>query len=92
MANYVRGKGCVSTGAINRLQNDTIESLFPAYVPCSFDKGMCNPEDYPAKLQRSHDLLSRNCSVYRHAHRFGVVKVNPDPVVFHFELAMPSNV
>lgn len=82
---YVRGQGYVATGELNHPENDTIGNLFPACVPCNIDKGMCTPEDYRAKLMRSHDLLTRNYSAYRHAHRFGVVAVNPAPVVFHFE-------
>jgi hypothetical protein len=74
------------TGKLFRPENDSLENLFPACVPCNIDKGCSDLEAWREYLHyRIVERLRVNSSTFRHAERFGVVAINPAPLVFWFE-------
>jgi hypothetical protein len=76
----------VATGELYKPENDRIENLYPACVPCNIDKGSTPLEDWRTYLaERIVDGLRRNSSTFRHAERFGRVLITPGPLVFWFE-------
>jgi 5-methylcytosine-specific restriction endonuclease McrA len=67
-------------------ENDCADNLFPSCAPCNIDKGSNTLEGWRAYLHhRIVDRLRYNSSTFRHAERFGVVAINPAPLVFWFE-------
>lgn len=80
------------TGKMLHPKHDTPDNLFPACAPCNIDKGTCLLEDWREYLhQRIVVGLRANSSTFRHAERFGVVTISPEPLVFWFEkFAAPS--
>lgn len=82
----VPGKGVVCTGEMHRPERDTIENLNPACAPCNIDKHSFDLETWRGLIQRSNEVPTRDVSTFRRALRYGMVTVNPDPVVFYFEL------
>lgn len=76
----------VSTGILYNPENDVLENLTPACVPCNIDKSNSSLENWRTYLHlRIVEMLRRNSSTFRHGERFGVVSINPDPIVFWFE-------
>lgn len=75
----------VSTGRLYRPENDHIENLFPACMPCNIDKSAIDLEDWRHRLADLTANLRRNSSTFRHAERFGRVRAIEQPVVFWFE-------
>lgn len=82
---YVQGKGFVLTGELWKPENDHIDNLMPACAPCNIDKHSSSLEDWRHGLQRTHEVLRRNASRYRHGLRFGLIAENTAPIVFYFE-------
>lgn len=82
---YVRGKGLVATGDLDRPQNDHIGNLMPACAPCNIDKHTMTLEQWRTKLLGATGVLQRNQPTYRHAVRFGLVQETNAPIVFYFE-------
>jgi hypothetical protein len=82
---YVRGVGFKATGEVWCPENDHIGNLMPACVPCNIDKHSSSLEDWRHGLQRTHEVLRKNASRYRHGLRFGLITENTGPVVFYFE-------
>lgn len=83
-------QGYVSSGQLGRPERDTKANLTPACVPCNIDKSDSSLEAWRKRLERSHDILHRNYSTYRHALRLGVIKpMLPAKVVFYFETLQP---
>lgn len=79
-------KGFVLTGRLRHPQNDNKANLEPACIPCNVDKSDSSLEAWRKRLQRSHEILHRNYSTYRHAVRLGVIQpINPPKVEFYFE-------
>ena len=76
----------VPTGTLLRPQNDTDDNLFPACRACNIDKGSSPLEDWRGWLQdRMVDSLRKQVANFRHAERFGIVKISREPLVFWFE-------
>ncbi len=76
----------VATGEFYSPQNDRDDNLFPSCAPCNIDKGANSLEGWREYLHyRIVDRLRANSSTFRHAERFGVVSINPAPLVFWFE-------
>ncbi len=76
----------VSTGLLYKPENDREDNLFPACVPCNIDKGASSLEGWREYLHyRIVERLRVNSSTFRHAERFGVVSINPAPLIFWFE-------
>lgn len=84
---WVRGRGFVPTGKLQRPHNDRPDNLLPACPPCNIDKHALALEEWRGKLQRQCQVLARHSTGYRHARRFGLIIETGAPVVFHFERA-----
>lgn len=66
-------------------ENDVLEKIFPACVPCNLFKSVFSIEQFRHEIQMQTER-ARNTSVnFRTAERFGLVKVEARPVVFYFE-------
>lgn len=64
---------------------DTLENMNPACPPCNIDKHSMSLEDWRGIIARSNEVLSRDVSTFRRAVRYGLVTLQPKPVVFYFE-------
>jgi hypothetical protein len=68
---------------------DTLENMNPACPPCNIDKHSLSLESWRQMIQRSNEVLLRDVSTFRRAVRYGLVKLESEPVTFYFErLAM----
>lgn len=65
-------------------------NMMPACAPCNLSKGGYKLEEWRRMLERSHEIVAREKSIFRAGVRFGVIKVTSDPVVFHFEKVQNS--
>lgn len=75
----------VGTGKLFRPENDRIDNIFPACVPCNIDKAGSGIEYWRTALADRVNVVRRNSSAFRHAERFGrIIEVNK-PIVFWFE-------
>jgi hypothetical protein len=76
----------VAAGGFWSPQNNRPDNLFPSCPACNIDKGANTLEGWREYLHyRIVDRLRENSSTFRHAERFGVVSINPAPLVFWFE-------
>lgn len=66
-------------------ERDTLENHNPACAPCNIDKHSMTLEDWRGMIERTNDVLARDVSTFRRALRYGLVTVQPKPVVFYFE-------
>lgn len=64
---------------------DTLENMNPACPPCNLDKHAMSLESWRGMIGRSNEVLARDVSTFRRAVRFGLVLLEPKPVVFYFE-------
>jgi hypothetical protein len=64
---------------------DTLENMNPACPPCNIDKHSMSLESWRGMIERSNEVLARDVSTFRRAVRYGLVTVQPKPVVFYFE-------
>lgn len=87
ISKYVRNKGFVATGECHHPENDNEENLMPACISCNIHKGNLPLEAWRGILNRFPVTLKKslNYSIYRHAHRFGLVMETGKSVIFHFE-------
>lgn len=79
------GGGTKNTGRLLRPENDHLDNMMPACVPCNIDKHSMALEAWRAKLSRSCEVLANNHPTYRHAVRFGLVRETGARVLFYFE-------
>ena len=82
---YVRGRGYLATGQMASPENDHEQNLMPACIPCNADKADLELESWRKRLEKAHEVLLRNYSTYKHAHRFNMVGQIKTRVVFFFE-------
>lgn len=76
----------VATGKLGYPENGHIGNIYPACAPCNIDKGPNSLEGWRKWIgERIVDGLRRNSSTFRHAERFGRVKIEPGPLVFWLE-------
>jgi hypothetical protein len=76
----------VKNGKMLHPENDVLDNLFPACVPCNIDKGAENLEDWRNYLQnRMIDVMRRDIPNFRHAERFDRITVSAEPLRFWFE-------
>lgn len=75
----------VATGELYAPENDTKENLFPACLACNIDKSNTPLDVWRKMLEERIGVCRRNHSAFRHAERFGLVKVVERPIVFWFE-------
>jgi len=75
----------VATGEHERPENDTMDNLFPACVPCNFFKSVDSVEQFRERIATQVDVTRRASRSYRTAESFGLVLPTNAPVVFWFE-------
>ena len=76
----------VSNGVLFRPQSDTLENMNPSCVPCNINKSSMSLESWRRSIAHYRDVqLLRDSTHARHLHRFGLIEIKPDPVVFFFE-------
>jgi 5-methylcytosine-specific restriction endonuclease McrA len=68
-----------------RPERNVVSNMMPACGPCNISKGGYSLEKWREMLERSHEIVAREKSIFRAGVRFGVIKVTGQPVVFHFE-------
>ena len=66
-------------------ERDTLANMNPACPPCNIDKHSFTLESWREQMQRSNEVLMRDVSTFRRAVRYGLVTLNPEPIVFYFE-------
>lgn len=88
---YVRDRGFVPTGEMDRPENDCLANMMPACVPCNIDKHSFTIEQWRRKLAETCGVLQRNNPNYRHALRFGLVYETGAEIQFYFEKAEKAN-
>lgn len=80
------GGGKLISGEMTRPHLDTIENMNPACVPCNSNKSSMSLELWRKMIEHYRDVqLLRDSTHARHLHRFGLIEIKPDPVVFFFE-------
>jgi len=78
--------GIRTTGELTRPHLDTIENMNPACVPCNSNKSSMSLESWRKLIAHYRDVqLLRDSTHARHLHRFGLIEIKSDPVVFFFE-------
>ena len=70
-------------------ERNVVSNMMPACGPCNISKGGHSVEGWRDLLNRSAEIVAREKSIFRAGVRFGLISVNPGPVVFHFERATP---
>lgn len=78
----------VPTGELGRPENDRPDNYKPACIPCNIHKSSLPLEAWRRILEDSAANLQRYSSTFRHAHRFGLVTIQPPKVIFYFERAL----
>ena len=72
-------------GGMRWPERNVFEKLFPACPPCNLFKATFNIEQFRREISMQVER-ARNTSVnFRTAERFGQLKVEDAPIVFHFE-------
>ena len=66
-------------------ENDTLDNLFPACVPCNIDKHCMSLENWRVIVADKVRVLRDNYKAFGHAERFGLVQEINKPIVFWFE-------
>ncbi|HAV4485987.1 TPA: HNH endonuclease [Acinetobacter baumannii] len=80
------GGGKLITGEMTRPQNDTLENMNPACVPCNTNKSSMPLEGWRKMLTHYRDVqLLRDSTHARHLLRFGLIEIKSEPVKFFFE-------
>lgn len=65
---------------------DTIENMNPACIPCNSNKSSMSLKSWRNLLTHYRDVqLLRDSTHARHLHRFGIIEIKQDPIVFFFE-------
>lgn len=79
-------RGIKSTSEMHKPHLDTIENLNPSCVPCNINKHSMSLESWRKSIAHYRDVqLLRDSGTARHLHRFGLLEIKQDPVVFYFE-------
>ncbi|MFH7808803.1 HNH endonuclease [Acinetobacter sp. BSP-153] len=83
---FIPGVGLRTTSEMLRPQNDTLENMNPACVPCNTNKSSMSLEMWRRSIEHYRDVqLLRDSTHARHLHRFGLIEIKSEPVVFFFE-------
>lgn len=80
------------TGEMKYPERDHIGNLMPACVPCNNNKGTLTLAQWRKSLNHLPDVLQKNYSAWRHAHRFGLVLLGRPEIQFHFEIQPPTRI
>lgn len=70
---------------MERPENNKLENLYPACIPCNLYKSSCPVELFRERIATQVDVTRRASRSYRTAEVFGLVRPTGDPVVFWFE-------
>lgn len=65
--------------------NDSLDNMFPACRPCNHYKRGNTLEGWRSMIEKSPEVLLRDCYTYRQAVRFGTVIPSNKKVFFYFE-------
>ena len=76
----VYGKGIENPG------NHNIENIYPACQPCNRYKASMPLEGWRECIENLPNVLERDSGAFRHADRFGLVKIDRKQVRFYFEI------
>lgn len=79
----------VQDGTMRKPEHDSLENMYPACIPCNMSKGDQNLEHWRKKLQEGAMAARRDCPIYKHAVRFGLIVEIPRRVEFWFERYTP---
>lgn len=75
-----------TTGEMTNPHLDTIENMNPACIPCNQNKSSMTLDSWRFLLGHYRDVqLLRDSTHARHLHRFGLIEIKSEPVVFFFE-------
>lgn len=74
-----------STGEFHKPHLDTLENMNPACPPCNLDKHSQSLDSWRDNIRRSLEMLERDSGTYRRAVRYGLLTLQPKPIVFFFE-------
>ena len=86
------GGGKLISGEMTRPHLDTIENMNPACVPCNSNKSSMSLKSWRSLLTHYRDVqLLRDSTHARHLHRFGLIEIKSEPVVFFFETWRGAN-
>lgn len=76
----------VANGILGNPHLDTIENMNPACIPCNSNKSSMSLDSWRRLLIHYRDVqLLRDSTHARHLHRFGLIEIKANPVVFYFE-------
>lgn len=75
----------VQDGTARKPHQDTLENMHPTCIPCNMSKGDQSLEVWRKKLEAGAEAARRDCPIYKHAVRFGLIVETPKPIEFHFE-------
>ena len=79
-------RGVKTSNKMHKPHLDTIENMNPACVPCNSNKSSMSLKSWRSLLTHYRDVqLLRDSTHARHLHRFGLIEIKPDPIVFYFE-------
>lgn len=79
-------RGIKTTNQMHKPHLDKIENLNPACVPCNSNKSSIPLEKWRDAIAHYRDVqLLRDSTHARHLHRFGLIEIKNDPVMFFFE-------
>ena len=86
---HIGGGVLRTTGEMTNPHLDTIENMNPACIPCNQNKSSMSLENWRSLLGHYRDVqLLRDSTHARHLHRFGLIEIKHEPVVFFFEKAL----
>lgn len=72
-------------GTCENPENDHIDNLVPACVPCNLNKKSLSLENWRKQIKNYENSLVLYHNIFNHAERFGLVEFTNKPVVFYFE-------
>lgn len=75
----------VQTGEVLRPENRSLVNLMPACAPCNLYKASMDIEGLRFELALQVECARKSSLNFRLAEKFGLVSVNENPIVFHFE-------
>lgn len=89
---HVGGGVLRTTNEMLRPENDNIENMNPACIPCNTNKSSMSLESWRKSLAHYRDVqLLRDSNHARHLHRFGLLEIKQNPIVFYFEKAAQND-
>ncbi len=65
--------------------NDAIENIVPACAPCNLFKSVFSADDFKREIELQIERTRKQSVNFRTAERFGLIKINNNPVVFWYE-------